>query len=297
MFDDAVEQKNIPLPTTVSQVIPPIPVNITITFDGVRAWVTWDGKLNTTYQLATDTTGFAASFLSNGPSNNANFAVLDGMTTVYLRAVRHEFASVWVAIPIPGVGTVVVGRPAPYNLTFYATSATTATATWIRAATDNTDVDYSFDNGTTKTPLGSATVVTKNFTGLTAGATYSLVMFNEWATGTTYSGPSETRTITMPVTGSSANDPVDLVLIASYIAGDGTCALTFHWNPQSGTNPTFHFTDITDFTYSFDYNPTSTPITMHISGLPQGHDWSAYVDNADGANPSETIYGRTAEEI
>lgn len=292
MYDDTVEQKNIPLPTTLANILPQVPVNIMITNDGIRAWVTWNGLLNTTYQLATDTTGVESTFLFNGPGGHANFAVLDGMTTVYLRSVRNGFYSVWKAIDIPGAGTVVAGRPAPYNLVFTATGPTTATATWVRNATDNDDVSYSL-NGAPKVDLGSATVVTNNFTGLTADTDYSLEIYNKWSSGTTYSGPSETRAIHTPITTPDSNDPIDLRIENSSVNPHGVCSLDFVWNPQSGTNPTLHFTNYTSPGLSHDYNPTTSPVSQHITPLGQGQDWSAYVTNSDGSNPSNTVYGTT----
>jgi hypothetical protein len=286
MFDDEVAQKTVPLPTVLSAKVAPVPVILSTSFDGVTFVVKWRGIAGVTYDLATDTSGIESTFLFTGPGGSYAFSVLDGMTSVFLRSNFRGKSSVWVEVPISGAGTVVDGRPAPYALMFTATGPTTATATWVRNATDNDDVRYSFDGGTTKTALGSATIVTKNFTGLTADTDYSLTMFNEWSSGTQYSGPSETRTIHTPVTSPDSNDPIDLRLETS-VNSHGIWTLDYYWNPQSGSDPTLHFTS--SGAGSGDFNPTTTPSSYHLTLVPAGVSTYAYVTNADGSNPSNPV--------
>jgi hypothetical protein len=285
-FDDTVIQKTIPLPTTLSIGGAPSPVNISIIYDGFRAYVTWKGVSGVEYQLATDTTGYTSSFLFDGPGGAASFIVPAGVTVVYLRGTRTNVPSPWATINIPGVGGDPT-RPAPYNVASTGTTTTTASFSWIRNAVDNTDVEYTIDGGSTWTATGSATATTFTVTGRSPGDVLDFAVRNKWATGTPSSESSEVVRVTLPMAGGTSFDPTNLRVTSIAVNSHNVGVVNLAWNNNDGTDPTFHLSN-ESLGMTTTYHPTSGAASQHFT-IAGGSSFSAYVTTAEGSNPSNTV--------
>jgi hypothetical protein len=135
--------------------------------------------------------------------------------------------------------SATISRPAPSNVVGTATGTTTISWSWVRNATDNTNVEYRItDNGSVGawTSLGSATQTTLNSTGLTALHSYVLEVRNVWSSGTTNSNATASGTVVTPASVPSTNDPSNL-----NASSTGPNSLAAFWTNNGSVNQTFEY--------------------------------------------------------
>ena len=109
--------------------------------------------------------------------------------------------------------------PPPVGLTATVDSSTQITLNWTRNSTTNTDVKTYKDG--TSTTVGSATTITKTYTGLTANTTYTFKIKNVYAGGDSVDSNTVTATTS---SGASNNAPYGLYAFAL-----GTASIRLNW--------------------------------------------------------------------
>jgi hypothetical protein len=271
-----------------------------ITSASVQLHETWSGTARTVWRREISGSGYGtagswvdvtssttgdritiATVSGNSPSANYEFVLNDGTLDAGGNSSNVDYVSI-------GGGGGDPTRPSPSGVTGSSSDSTHATFSWVRNATDNTDVEYSTDNGGSWTALGDATQITLTLTG-TAGSVISLVVRNKWSTGTTYSANSNSFSVTLPGSNPSSLDATNLRITGMGLTSflHNVAFVNFAWDNNLGSDPTLYFNGIAN-------HPTTTANTQHII-TGGGEVFEAFVRTAGSSNDSNHVEDTTPQ--
>jgi hypothetical protein len=168
-----------------------------------KSWTSWTDAITGLSSTATTTTWSGAS-----PFTEYEFQVENTGTTG---------ATSNIAYTLTPPQSITVSRPSPSSVVGSIQSSTSITWSWVRNATDNTDVEYRLsDNGIFAgwISLSSATQTTLTTSSLTANHTYILEVRNKWSSGTLLSNIATSAPVVTPVTVAASTDPSNLSVAA-----------------------------------------------------------------------------------